>query len=130
MECVHSTCSYAAKVSSSWYTILHAQWNEHKFSLITISKLCLLTAVLLSSCLSNDTGERALSYHLQFLYIYTCKYAVKITPHFLQLHALTSSADSVCPGDTVMFPCVTDTGRLLWIVNNSVWHVTPLTKSK
>ena len=54
-------------------------------------------------------------------------YAVKITPHFLQLHALTPSADSVCPGDTVMFTCVTDTGKLLWIVNNSVWHVTPLT---
>ena len=33
---------------------------------------------------------------------------------------LTSSADSVCPGDTVVFTCVTDTGRLLWVVNNSV----------
>ena len=27
---------------------------------------------------------------------------------------LTSSADSVCPGDTVVFTCVTDTGVLLW----------------
>ena len=33
---------------------------------------------------------------------------------------LTSSADSVCHGDTVVFTCVTDTGKLLWIVNNSV----------
>ena len=27
---------------------------------------------------------------------------------------LTSSADSVCPGDTVVFTCVTDTGQLAW----------------
>ena len=36
---------------------------------------------------------------------------------------LTSSADSVCPGDTVVFTCVSDTGRLVWVVNNSVDHV-------
>ena len=30
---------------------------------------------------------------------------------------LTSSADSVCPGDTVVFTCVTDTGSLVWISN-------------
>ena len=33
---------------------------------------------------------------------------------------LTSSADSVCPGDTVVFTCVTDTVRLIWTVNKSV----------
>ena len=27
---------------------------------------------------------------------------------------LTSSADSVCPGDTVVFTCVTDTAPLVW----------------
>ena len=32
----------------------------------------------------------------------------------------TLSAESVCPGDTVVFTCVTDTGRLLWVFNNSV----------
>ena len=30
---------------------------------------------------------------------------------------LTSSADSVCPGDTMVFTCVTDTGVLLWKSN-------------
>ena len=30
---------------------------------------------------------------------------------------LTSSADSVCPGDTVVFTCVTDTGELAWLSN-------------
>ena len=30
---------------------------------------------------------------------------------------LTSSADSVCPGDTVVFTCVTDTGQLVWRSN-------------
>ena len=30
---------------------------------------------------------------------------------------LTSSADRVCPGDTVVFTCVTDTGRLEWYIN-------------
>ena len=33
---------------------------------------------------------------------------------------LTSSVDSVCPGDTVVFTCITDTGKLIWTVNNSV----------
>ena len=33
---------------------------------------------------------------------------------------LTSSADSVCSGNTVVFTCVTDTGRLIWTVNKSV----------
>ena len=27
---------------------------------------------------------------------------------------LTSSADSMCPGDTVVFTCVTDTALLIW----------------
>ena len=36
---------------------------------------------------------------------------------------LTSLADSVCPEGTVVFTCVTDTGRLVWVVNNSVDHV-------
>ena len=27
---------------------------------------------------------------------------------------LTSSADSVCPGDTVVFTCITDTAPLVW----------------
>ena len=31
---------------------------------------------------------------------------------------LTSSADILCPGDTVVFTCVTDTGRLVWEINN------------
>ena len=32
---------------------------------------------------------------------------------------LTSSADILCPGDTVVFTCVTDTGRLVWELVNS-----------
>ena len=30
---------------------------------------------------------------------------------------LTSSADIVCPGDTLFFTCVTDTGVLAWEIN-------------
>ena len=30
---------------------------------------------------------------------------------------LTSSADNVCPGDTMVFTCVTDTGQLVWSSN-------------
>ena len=33
------------------------------------------------------------------------------------LVTLTSSADSVCPGNTVVFTCVTDTGQLAWRSN-------------
>ena len=32
---------------------------------------------------------------------------------------LDSSADSVCPGDTVVFTCATDTGELIWAVGDS-----------
>ena len=32
---------------------------------------------------------------------------------------LTSSADSVCPGDTVVFTCVTDTAPLIWSSNEA-----------
>ena len=32
---------------------------------------------------------------------------------------LTSSADSVCPGDTVVFTCVTDTAPLIWSSNGT-----------
>ena len=42
---------------------------------------------------------------------------------FTTVVTLTSSTDSVCPGDTVVFSCVTDTVRLLWTVNNSVDQV-------
>ena len=46
----------------------------------------------------------------------SCTYSTTVT--------LTSSADSVCPGDTVVFTCVTDTGQLLWISNghNSIYY--------
>ena len=39
---------------------------------------------------------------------YATAYAIFITV------TLTSSADSVCPGDTVVFTCVTDTAPLIW----------------
>ena len=32
---------------------------------------------------------------------------------------LSSSADSLCPGDGVLFTCVTDTGRLVWDIKNT-----------
>ena len=31
---------------------------------------------------------------------------------------LSSSADSLCPGDGVVFTCVTDTGRLIWDISD------------
>ena len=33
---------------------------------------------------------------------------------------LSSSADSLCPGDGVVFTCVTDTGRLVWDINDDI----------
>ena len=46
----------------------------------------------------------------------SCTYSTTVT--------LTSSADSVCPGDTVVFTCVTDTGQLIWSSNghNSLYY--------
>ena len=37
---------------------------------------------------------------------------------FTHTVTLTSSADILCPGDTVVFTCVTDTGRLVWEIIN------------
>ena len=38
---------------------------------------------------------------------------------FIHTVTLTSSADILCPGDTVVFTCVTDTGRLVWEVDET-----------
>ena len=35
------------------------------------------------------------------------------------LVTLSSSADSLCPGDGVVFTCVTDTGRLVWDIKDT-----------
>ena len=35
---------------------------------------------------------------------------------------LNSSADSLCPGDGVVFTCVTDTGRLIWDIATNHTH--------
>ena len=32
---------------------------------------------------------------------------------------LKSSSNQTCPGDTVTYTCVTDTGQLVWLENNS-----------
>ena len=38
---------------------------------------------------------------------------------------LDSSADSVCPGDTVVFTCATDTGEMIWsMVGNQFYFST------
>ena len=37
--------------------------------------------------------------------------------YFFTTVTLTSSADSVCPGDTVVFTCVTDTAPLVWSIS-------------
>ena len=39
-----------------------------------------------------------------------------MSPHAVNL---TSSANDVCPGDTVVFTCVTDTGQLQWRTDNN-----------
>ena len=47
-----------------------------------------------------------LSNHISVILL--CYYAV----------TLSSSADSLCPGDGVVFTCVTDTGRLIWDITS------------
>ena len=39
---------------------------------------------------------------------------VILMPYYFTTVTLTSSAESVCPGDTVVFTCVTDTVPLIW----------------
>ena len=38
---------------------------------------------------------------------------------FMYAVTLSSSADSLCPGDGVVFTCVTDTGRLTWDITTN-----------
>ena len=69
--------------------------------------LCLLAAILLSSCLSNAnaTGKCLIAlYHLHYIYA-PCKICSRN-----YYNDIITAADSVCPGDTVVFTqCVTDT---------------------
>ena len=72
--------------------------------------LCLFTVLLLSSCPSNATGNAC-----QHNYA-----LVMVIDNFIHTVTLTSSADILCPGDTVVFTCVTDTGRLIWELINPI----------
>ena len=69
---------------------------------------CLFTALLLSSCPSNAIGEACQHYVL-----------IRVISNYTHTVTLTSSADILCPGDTVVFTCVTDTGRLVWEVDKT-----------
>ena len=43
----------------------------------------------------------------------------RVVDNYIHTVTLTSSADILCPGDTVVFTCVTtDTGRLVWEIND------------
>ena len=45
----------------------------------------------------------------------------RVIDNYLHTVILTSSADILCPGDTVVFTCVTDTGRLVWdLTHNNI----------
>ena len=46
-------------------------------------------------------------------------HAVRVHKNFLSVVNLTSSADRVCPGDTVIFTCTTDAGRLVWFFKDT-----------
>ena len=43
---------------------------------------------------------------------------------------LDSSADSVCPGDTVVFTCATDTGELIWNVSGHLLYFNNFEESR
>ena len=76
-----------------------------------------LSLIVLSIVLANATGQYPIAIvHVYYTdltsRVYTCFYAV----------TLDSSADSVCPGDTVVFTCATDTGELIWNVNGTLLY--------
>ena len=49
-----------------------------------------------------------------FNYLTTCILVSTVT--------LDSSSDSVCPGDTVVFTCATDTGELIWDIDENQFY--------
>ena len=69
--------------------------------------LYLFTVLLINCCSSYATGKsRTACDHVSCVVMF-----ITVT--------LTSSADILCPGDTVVFTCVTtDTGRLVWEIND------------
>ena len=75
-----------------------------------ISMACLLFLLLAVSyyiLASNATG-------IQDMNLTVCIYV-----NVCSTVTLDSSADSVCPGDTVVFTCATDTGELIWAVGDN-----------
>lgn len=71
--------------------------------------LCLLSAIFLGCSLSNAAGKQS-----------SCltKYCTSCNCYILAITVnLTASSTSLCPGDAVVFSCITNTGRLTWITS-------------
>ena len=77
-------------------------WHMHSVFLLLTS----FSALTRRPYIASATG-----WHVP---IPTCIVTI-IMLHFTVI--LTSSADSVCPGDTLVFTCVTDTGVLAWEID-------------
>ena len=56
-----------------------------------------------------------------YVNLYYSSYIITIMCYFTTYYivTLTSSADRLCPGDTVVFTCVTGTGSLTWSSNGT-----------
>ena len=84
-------CIFLALVCSPGYHVLYCEANIELYSDSFATSTCWYV--------NYNTWSN-------ILYTTTCAVFTTVT--------LTSSADSVCPGDTVVFTCVTDTAPLVW----------------
>ena len=73
--------------------------------------LFLLLAVSYYILASNATGTQDIMNLIYTVCIYRICACSTVT--------LDSPADSVCPGDTVVFTCATDTGELIWDIDGN-----------
>ena len=80
-----------------------------------VSAWCLFAVILLSSTSSPSTCTSEQLHCILYLYLHSATHALSIYPVIL-----TASPNSLCPGDTVVLTCVTDTGRLDWTFGKTV----------
>ena len=84
-----------------------------------IRLLSLLVGMLLSSCSTIATGIMAAVCAYSSLYGCQAQTPQLLTVLFFCFAAVNLTSSGTCPGDTVVFTCITDTGRLVWSVNNN-----------
>ena len=97
--------------------MLSSPWNCNASNIISMACLLFLLLAISYILASNATG-------IQDMNLTVCIYV-----NVCSTGTLVSSADSVCPGDTVVFTCATDTGELIWSIGDLMMFFNNISES-